>query len=115
MVPLIRKETAMTYKTMVLELLEQRPEMYDRLRKERLLLPALDFYARELKASHEARKVLLSQAKPASSENQIASEALEIALKELEDSLPPAFPPDNNEALSLDDAMAFIRRHSPPA
>ncbi len=105
----------MQYQTIVLHLLEQHSQLYDQLRTQRLLLPALEFYARGLKTSHEARKLLLSQARPGSDPSQIASEALEMALKDLEDSLPSGSPPDASEPLSLDAAMAFIRRHTPPA
>ena len=105
----------MHYKTMVLELLKQHPKTHNRLRKKRLLLPALDRYARALKASHEAWKDRLSRLKPGSDPSQIASEALEIALQELQDSLPSASPPDESEAISIEDAMAFLRRHTPPA
>ena len=102
----------MQYKTIVLELLQQRPEMHEQLRKERKLLPALEFYAKELKTSHEAWKETLSQANPGSNQSQIASEAMEMALGELEDRLPSASPPDAAEPLSLDGAMAYIRRHT---
>jgi len=102
----------MQYKTIVLELLQQRPEMHEQLRKDRKLLPALEFYAKELKTSHEAWKETLSQTKPGSDPSQITSEAMEMALKELEDRLPSASHPDNNEPLSLDAAMAFIRNHT---
>jgi hypothetical protein len=102
----------MQYKTIVLELLQQRPEMHEQLRKDRKLLPALEFYAKELKTCHEAWKETLSQTKPGSNPSQIASEAMEIALKELEDRLPSASHQDNNEPLSLDAAMAFIRNHT---
>ena len=44
---------------------------------------------------------------------QIASEALELAVKELEDRLPPVSPPDGQEPLSLEQAMALIRRPTP--
>ena len=64
-----------------------------------LLLPTLEQLASELKTSHEAWKEQLSQARPGSSESQIASEALEIALKELEDCLPSASPPDDSAML----------------
>ena len=37
---------------------------------------------------------------------------MEMAIKELEDRLPPVSPPENSEALFLDGAMAFIRRHT---
>ncbi len=101
-------------KTMVLELLQQRPELYDQLRSKRMLMPSLDHYSSSLKTRHEAWKVHLAQAKAGSDESQIASEALEFALKELEDSLPPASPPDEHNPLSLEGAMAFLRR-TPPA
>ena len=101
----------MQYKTIILELLQQRPEMHEQLRKERKLLPALELYARELKTSHEAWKERLSQTMPGSDPSQIASEAMEMALKDLEDRLPSASPQES-ETLSLDAAMAFIRRHT---
>jgi hypothetical protein len=102
----------MQYKTIVLELLQQRQEMYDQLRKDRKLLPTMELYARELKTSHEAWKQTLGQERPGSDQTQIASEALEIALKELEDRLPAASHPSDSEPLSLDAAMAFIRKHT---
>ena len=80
-----------------------------------MLLRTMEFYAKELKTSHEAWKELLSQAKPRSDQSQIASEALEIALKELEDRLPSESPPNENEPLTLEATMAFIRHHTPPA
>ncbi len=98
----------MQYKTIVLAFLQQRPEMHEQLRKNRKLLPALEFYARELKTCHEAWKETLSQMKPVSDPSQIASEAMEIAVKELEDRLPSASPQDAAKPLSLDAAMAFI-------
>ena len=42
-------------------------------------------------------------------------EEREIALEELRRSLPSESPPDEPEAPSLDGAMAFLRRHTPPA
>jgi hypothetical protein len=105
----------MMYKTMVLELLQQRTQLHAQLRKQRMLLTTLERLAGELKASHEAWKDRLSQARPGSDPSQIASEALEIALRELEDSLPPESPQNEDEPLSLDAAMAFLRRHTPPA
>jgi hypothetical protein len=102
----------MQYKTIILELLQQRPEIHEQLRKSRKLLPTMEQYARELKTSHEAWKETLSHERPGSDQSQIASEALEMALKELEDRLPPESQPSGNEALSLDAAMAFIRNHT---
>ncbi len=102
------------YKTMVLGLLEERPRFHRQLRKNRTLLATLEHYANLLKTHHEAWKDQLAQARPGSDPSQIAGEALEIALKELEDSLPNESPPDDSEPFSLDAAMAFIRRHTPP-
>ena len=100
----------MQYKTIILELLEQRPQMHQELRQSRKLLPALELYARELKDSHEAWKERLLQAKPASDPSQIASEAMELALKDMEDRLPSESHQDESETLSLDQAMAHIGR-----
>jgi len=88
------KEANMRYKTIVLELLEQRPEILEPFKRNRILLPMLNHFALELKTSHEAWKGRLSQARPSSDPSQIASEALEIALGELENCLPSGLPPD---------------------
>ncbi len=101
----------MQYKTMTLELLRERTELYEQLRRANQLLPTLETLARELKASHEAWKETLAQGKPESHPSQIASEALELALKELEDRLPSEPPPDEGEPLEA--AMAFVRSHTP--
>ena len=94
------------YKTICLHLLEDRPQLHEQLRQTRTLLPTLDRLAGELKASHEAWMDRLSQT---GSSEQISSEALELALKELVDSLPSESPPDEEE-FPLDAAMAFISR-----
>jgi hypothetical protein len=103
-------EINMQYKTIIHELLQQRPQMLGQLRKKRKLLQTLELYAQELKTSHEAWKELLFTMRPGSDQSQIASEALEIALKELEDRLPSEPPQKGNEALFLDAAMLFLRR-----
>ena len=74
----------MLYKSICLRLLEDRPQVYEQLRQQRQLLPTLERLASELKASHEA---LMGQLP---NDSQIASQSLEIALKELVDSLPTA-------------------------
>jgi hypothetical protein len=104
----------MHYKTIVLELLEQRPEIRDPLMKERKLLQAVETYALELKAKHEAWKEQLSHTKSDSDQAQITREALELAIEDLERSFSSALPQQESE-LSLDGAMAFLRRHTPPA
>ena len=105
----------MLYKTICLQLLEQHPVLHEQLKSQRLLLPTLECLSKELKTSHEAWKEQLFQAKPDSDPSQIASEALEIALKDLEDALDFRLPSDERETLSLDAAMEFIRRRTSPA
>lgn len=103
----------MQYKTIMLQLLEQQPELYHQLRRSRQLLPALDQYANQLKTLHADWKETLAQSRPDSNESQIASEALEMALKDMEDRLPTATRRGEPETLSLDRAMAFVRSRSP--
>jgi len=98
----------MKYKTIVLELLRERTKLHEQLRLTRRLLPTLETCALELKASHESWKATLASANPGSDPSQIASEALELATKELEDRLPSEPQPDDMEPLSLDKAMAFV-------
>lgn len=102
-------EANMQYKTIVLEILQTRPQMHEQFRKDRKLLTTLEIYAKELKTSHEAWKETLSQLRPGSESSQIASVAMEMALQDLEDRLPSESQKDEQEALSLDQAMAFIR------
>lgn len=103
----------MQYKSMILELLHQQPQRYEQLRKERKLLPAMERYAKELKTMHEAWMPLLAQLRPGSDLSQLSSEALEMALKEMEDRLRSES--QGNESLFLDAAMLFVRRHTPSA
>ena len=91
----------MLYKTMTLELLQQRPQIYEQLQSQRKLLATLDHYAMELKALHELWKAQLAKARPESAPEQIASEALELALHDLADSLP-------TESSPTDDAIPLI-------
>jgi hypothetical protein len=98
----------MQYKTIALELLKERTELHEQLRLTRRLLPTMETCSRELKASHETWKETLARANPGSDPSQIASEALELATRELEDRLPSASPADDSEPLSLDQAMAFV-------
>src|SRR5438105_447841 len=103
MFPLIPREPSMHYKTIVLGLLEEHLEIHQQFQSTRTLLSRVDRYAKELKTSHEAWMERLSQAKPGSDQAQTSSEALEFALKELEDSL-ASLSPNQNEPLSLEGA-----------
>ena len=100
----------MHYKTIILEILEQRPKMREELRQSRKLLSTLEFYASELKDNHDDWKDRLLQAKPESDPSQIASQAMELALKDLQDHLPSESSQNESETLSLDQAMAHISR-----
>ena len=103
----------MQYKTIMLQLLEQQPDLYHQLRRSRQLLPALDQYANQLKTLHESWKETLVQASPERDGSQVSSEALEMAIQELEGRLPTVYPQDDQEPLSLDKAMAFVRIPTP--
>tara|TARA_R110002072_G_scaffold289831_3_gene457122 strand:- start:4165 stop:4482 length:318 start_codon:yes stop_codon:yes gene_type:complete len=102
----------MQYKTIVMEMLQDRTELHEQLRRERKLLTTIEAYAMELKASHEAFQEQLHKAHPGSDPMQTSSEAFEMAIKELEDRLPTKSEVDEPAELSLDGAMAFIRSHS---
>jgi hypothetical protein len=102
----------MQYKTIILELLKQRPEMREQLRKSRQLLPAMELYARELKRSHEGWKEVLCQLRPGSAVSRITSDALDVAIRELEDHLPSGSPMNEKEVLSLEEAMGFLRNRA---
>lgn len=78
----------MQYKTIALSLLEQHPTYYGELTRQRKLLPTMEHYARQLKTSHESWMYQLSQTKRGGDPTQIAGEALELALKDLQESLP---------------------------
>jgi hypothetical protein len=114
MTPFNSKDLTMHYKSIVLQLLEQRPEIQIPLMRKRNLLQAVETLALELKAGHETWMEQLLQTKPSSDPQQISSEALELAIEELERILPSA-PPEEVSELSLDRAMAFLRRHTPLA
>ena len=100
----------MQYKTIVLDLLKERKELHEQLRLTRRLLPTMESLARDLKARHDHWKETL--ATPDSDPILISSEAMEMALSELEDRLPSVHREDDGEALSLDQAMAFLQSHS---
>ena len=105
----------MQYMTICLRMIQARPRMYDQLLNNRTLKPTLERHAQDLKERHEFWMEQLSKTMPGGSPSQIASEAGEIARKELEDYLPHASPQDEEEPLTLDGAMAFITRHTRPA
>ena len=92
--------------------LESRPELYETLRRSRVLPLVLDICSTDLRTRHLGLQDRLWQSRPESEPTQIASEALEIALQEFEAQLPSEPPPTGTEPLSLDAAMAYIRNPS---
>ena len=106
----------MQYKTIALELLEQSAQRQKQAARKPVTLALLELYALELKRSHEAIKEALAKAKPGSDEKQIASEAMEIVVKELEDHLLADSPAGGDSPISLDgairrkDRLGFIER-----
>lgn len=102
----------MQYKTIALELLQQRTELHEQLRVTRRLRPAMESLAVELRDRHLSWIDTLSKARPGSDPSQIKSEALELALKGLEDRLPNVSRQDDAEPPTLDAAMAFLASHT---
>ncbi len=104
----------MHYKTIILSLLEQQPILHEQLRRQRKLLSTMNRLALELKTDHEQRQAELSRSRPDSDPLQRRSEALELEVQELEHRIASISTEDNHdEACSLDDAMNFLRRHTP--
>jgi hypothetical protein len=103
----------MQYKTLTLQLLRDNRSIYQRLKQTRTLPPTLVHYSRELKRSHEVWKDSLSESKPGSAPSQIASEALELALSDLQERLPLELLPDGNESLTLEEVIGPLR-DTPP-
>lgn len=105
----------MQYKTIILGLLQEYPELHDQLQASKTLLWALDQYALALKASHESWMERIGQRRPGSDRSQVSGEALEFALREIQERLSSGSKEDEDEPQSLDAAMVFLRRHTPPA
>ena len=103
----------MQYKTIVLKLLRQRREYYAQLASQRKALPTMNLLAQELKTHHETWQAELQQAQPGSAPDLIASQALELAVQDLERILPSEPPVEADEPLSLEAAMNFLRRPTP--
>lgn len=100
------------YKTIVYELLLDHPMLHERLRREGTLLESMEQLAVAFRACHLNRIKELIQSRPGSDPAQLSSEALELALQELQDSLPPESPV-SDETFRLDQAMEFLQRHMP--
>jgi hypothetical protein len=106
----------MHYQTMMLELIQEHPPLYRKLRSSHTLLPTLERYARILKSRHQYWMDQLYETGPAQHRHQISSAALTLAVDDLQETLSADSPPaEDGWAAALDEAMAYIRRHTPPA
>lgn len=101
------------YKTIVLELLRDRPSLHERLRLDGTLFPTVNQLAMAFRACHLEQMRQLAESRPGSDPAQLSSEALELAVKELQDSLPGESSDADTEVFSLDQAMTFLNRHMP--
>ena len=103
------------YKTIVLELLQDRPALHEPLRANGTLLQSMEQLAIALRACHLGWMAKLAETRPGSDPSQLSSEALELAVSELQDDLPDESQTSETamQPLSLDAAMAFLQRHIP--
>src|SRR5262249_35850751 len=83
----------------------------DRLRSSNRLLTAMESYARDLKAAHEAWKQAIARKRPDSDSSHIASEAMELAIDDLQARLHSASPKAGAELIPIDALMSHARRH----
>ena len=80
----------MHYKTIALEMIQDRPRLYEDLRTSKRLLPSMESYAVDLRDSHLAWQATLASQRPGSDPTLIASEAMELAVADLTKRLPSA-------------------------
>jgi hypothetical protein len=107
----------MHYKTITLELLRQHPALHQQLQSSGTLLQAMEHYAAMLKERHLTWMDTLTRQRPGRDLSQLSSQALEMALQDLRAALPAdsTSPAAAADPLSLDAAMAYLRRHTPNA
>jgi hypothetical protein len=74
----------MLYKTIVFELLAERPQLHRQLSRSRRLLQTLESMAAELRDRHMDWTRALAQSRPGSVTTQLSAEALELAIRDLE-------------------------------
>lgn len=102
----------MQYTTITHELLTARPDLAGRLARSRQLLPTLTRLATALRERHLVWQTRLSHRDPMSAR----AEGLELAVADLTrvlDLLTPS--PDGEWEPTLDQAIASLRSHTPPA
>ncbi len=112
-IPQLLSSVLMYYRTIVLELLQEQTTLHERLRESQTLMQAVDRCAAHLKSRHEFWITELRHSKTAMHQSQLSSSALELAIQEFRDDLTPETTEDDTSALTLDEAMAFLRRLPP--
>jgi hypothetical protein len=75
------------YLTITLELIQANPMLHERLRQKRELLTTLHRLGNELKASHQTWQHRLRDQRPGDDRRLLQSQALELAIEELQDRL----------------------------
>ncbi len=90
----------MRYKSMMLELLEEYPALHDLLRRDRTLLATMEAWAVKLRDQHLSWIEMLRLKHPASDPTQRASEALELAVRDIQDRLRVEFSLSEQEPLA---------------
>lgn len=104
----------MQYRTIIHELMRQRPSLYEELSSSNTLTSTLTQAASKLRDNHLRLVEQLRQEQPEAAEMQLKNVALEIAIEEFRQDLPIESRPVDPDPFPLDAAMAFIRRHTPP-
>ena len=79
----------MQYKTIILELLESRTAYHQQLVSSKQLLSTMNQLATQLRSRHLQQLSLLEQQQPNRSLDALKSEALEVALSLIAETLPP--------------------------
>ena len=104
----------MHYPTIVLELLQDEyPRLHSRLEPTQQLHRAVDDYAAWLEGHHASWMNRLNARRADRDPNQLASDALELAIADLREDIsysPPVPGAETDEPLSLEAAMAYLRR-----
>lgn len=101
----------MLYKTIILQLLEDRPQIYNQLKAERKSLATIEALALQLKAEQQAVLADLKQACPEVDQTQLASQSLELALAELVAELDRSLHPEPDKDSSSEQTKGFTLDH----
>jgi len=99
----------MPYKSIILEILQERPILHEQLRSNSELHSTMNRLAIQLREIHLREIERLRDLRPNSAQVQLRGEAMEIALQAIQEILPPEESRTEDE-LSLDGAMAFLKQ-----